>query len=189
MAERHIEGAVRGGKGHYEGRCAAERPLSSLGLRLSFPSEASPIIGDLGACPLWIYGCGFKSDTSRDVFPWSTKYHLNGHELLERSKGYEVICAALDGWEAWGVATCPICKKQVCTERFTHLILIVHHVDKHTAEERLEYAVEIAQMFRPYLLGKEKLDVQEYRYRILDWNLDPEFCARVEEAGVLSAPA
>jgi len=27
MAERHIEGAVRGGKGHYEGRCAAERPL------------------------------------------------------------------------------------------------------------------------------------------------------------------
>jgi hypothetical protein len=29
MAERHIEGAVRGGKGHYEGRCAAERPLRS----------------------------------------------------------------------------------------------------------------------------------------------------------------
>ena len=34
MAERHIEGAVRGGKGHYEGRCAAERPLRGYVVRI-----------------------------------------------------------------------------------------------------------------------------------------------------------
>jgi hypothetical protein len=168
-----------------------DHALSSLGLRLSFPSEASPIIGDLRACPLWIYGCGFKSDIFRDVLPWLTDSHLSGHELLERSKGYEVICAAFGRWEAQGVATCPICKTQVCTirtEGFPFLHSIVRHVDVHTNEERREHAIEIAQMFRPYLMGQEETGVWNDTNRILKWNLDPEFRARVEEAGVLSAP-
>lgn len=157
--------------------------LSSLNLRLSFPSEASPIIGDLRACPLWINGCGFKSDTSRHLLPWSTRSHLRGHELLERSKGYEVICAALDVWEGWGVATCPICKSQ----EYAIPLLIAQHVDKHTTEERREHAIEIAQMFRPYLMGQEKIVDWNGTNRIWKWNLDPEFRARVEEAGVFSA--
>jgi len=161
--------------------------LSSLSLRLSFPSEASPIIGDLRACPLWIYGCGFKSDTSSHLLPWSTRSHLRNHELLERSKGYEVISAAFGRWEAEGVAICPICKKQVCPAGFYPFVHIVRHVDEHTTEERREHAIEIAQMFRPYLVGQETDDWNETD-RILKWNLDPEFRARVEEAGVLSAP-
>jgi hypothetical protein len=167
-----------------------DHALSSLGLGLSFPSEASPIIGDLRACPLWIYGCGFKSDTSREFLPYSTstRSHLREHELLERSKGYEVICAVFGRWEADGVATCPICKKQVCTEDFSILHKIIYHVDNHMTEQRREHAVEIAQMFRPYLLGQEKAYVWNGSDRILKWNLDPEFRARVEEAGVLSAP-
>jgi hypothetical protein len=68
------------------------------------------------------------------------------------------------------------------------LWVIVHHVDEHTTKERRKHAVKIAQMFRPYLLGKEKANVWNGSYRILEWNLDPEFRARVEEAGVLSAP-
>jgi hypothetical protein len=60
-------------------------------------------------------------------------------------------------------------------------------VDEHTTEERREHAIEIAQMFRPYLVGQETDDWNETD-RILKWNLDPEFRARVEEAGVLSAP-
>jgi hypothetical protein len=62
-------------------------------------------------------------------------------------------------------------------------------VDEHTTEERHEHVVEIAQMFRPYLLEQEKADDWNKANRILEWNLDPEFRARVEEAGVLSAPA
>jgi hypothetical protein len=42
-------------------------------------------------------------------------------------------------------------------------------------------------MFRPYLTGQEKVDVWSSSDRILKWNLDPEFHARVAESGVLSA--
>ena len=49
MAERHIEGAVRGGKGHYEGRCAAERPLKTWhqvkDLYMVSPTMNGPING------------------------------------------------------------------------------------------------------------------------------------------------
>jgi hypothetical protein len=66
--------------------------------------------------------------------------------------------------------------------------VIVRHVDEHTTEERREHAVEIAQMFRSYLLEQEKADVWNDSNRIWMWNLDPEFRARVEEARVLPAP-
>jgi hypothetical protein len=76
----------------------------------------------------------------------------------------------------------------VYTEGFTTQWVIVYHVEKHTIEERREHAIEIAQMFRPYLMGQEETDDWNDINRILKWNLDPEFRARVEEAGVLSAP-
>jgi hypothetical protein len=53
-------------------------------------------------------------------------------------------------------------------------------------EERRGHAIEIAQMFRPYLMGQETIYFG--KNKILKWKLDPEFRARVEEAGVLSAP-
>jgi hypothetical protein len=61
-------------------------------------------------------------------------------------------------------------------------------VDGHTTEERREHAIEIAQKFRPYLMGQEQVILWNNTNRILKWNLDPEFRARVEEAGLLSAP-
>jgi hypothetical protein len=76
----------------------------------------------------------------------------------------------------------------VCTEDYNFFNLIALHVDDHTTEERREHAIEIAQMFRPYLMGQEGTAVWDSTSRILEWNLDPEFRARVEEAGVLSAP-
>ena len=39
--------------------------LRSLGLRLSFPTNMSPILGDWHACPLWVHGCRFRIDASR----------------------------------------------------------------------------------------------------------------------------
>jgi hypothetical protein len=81
-----------------------------------------------------------------------------------------------------------MCKKQVCTEEFAFLHIIVLHVDEHTTEKRREHAIEIAQMFRPYLMRQEETVDWNDTNRIFKWNLDSEFHARVEEAGVLSAP-
>jgi hypothetical protein len=54
-------------------------------------------------------------------------------------------------------------------------------------EERIMFAPDIAQLFRPYLTGQEKTSRWYRAEKVLEWNQDPEFRARVEEAGILPA--
>jgi len=110
--------------------------------------------------------------------------HLGQHELLERSKEYEMI-VAFGIWINFGVATCPICRKKVGS-RYNSVGFIIDHLDEHTVDERRKHAVEIAQMFRPYLPGQEKTMTLHWGNKILKWNQDPGFHARVEQSGVLS---
>jgi hypothetical protein len=112
------------------------------------------------------------------------KSHLREHELLERSKGYEMIVAFFGQWSLDGVATCPICRGMV--SKYYQFSLFVSHLMEHTRAERIMHAPEIAQLFRPYLTGQEKGETWDGTNRILEWYLDPEFRARVEEAGGLS---
>jgi hypothetical protein len=155
--------------------------LRSINLRLSFTREDCPIIGDFLACPLWVYGCGFKVGQTQvqHSASWLESHLEEEHELLERSKGYEIIISALGSWYKRGIATCPICRAKSSS------IFISDHVDGHTVEDRREHAVEIAQMFRPFLTGKETAAYFGIS-KIVGWNEDPKFRARVEEAGVLS---
>ena len=49
------------------------------------------------------------------------------------------------------------------------------------------FAPDIAQLFRPYLTGQEETYTWDLTDKVLEWNQDPEFRARVEEAGILPA--
>ena len=160
--------------------------LRSLGWRLSFPTNMSPILGDLRACPLWVHGCRFRADdVSVNDYDRSLGLHLRAHDLLERSKGYEIINAAGDHpLLAWGPATCPICKTLFGDISVSNVIM---HLDRHSIEERIMFAPDIAQLFRPYLTGQEEIFYWYLIDKVLEWNQDPEFRARVEEAGILSA--
>ena len=113
--------------------------------------------------------------------------HLREHELLERSKEYEKIVAFLGVWQGDGVATCPICRKMVCTKNGYDFQFMLH-VDQHTKVERAMHAAEIAQSFKPYLTGQEQTRLFDSASELLQWSLDPEFRTRCEEAGVLSQP-
>jgi hypothetical protein len=117
------------------------------------------------------------------LFSW----HLRqDHELLERSKGYEIIVATGHYYQINGrPTTCPICKTSF-NESFagSHLI---KHLDQHSMEERIMFAPDIAQLFRPYLTGQEKTQYWDKTKKVLEWNQDPDFRARVEEAGILPA--
>jgi hypothetical protein len=111
--------------------------------------------------------------------------HLWEHELSERSKGYEMIVAFLGEWPELGIATCPICGRMVCN-KYHSISFFILHLMEHTRAERIMRAPELAQMIRPYLTGQEKVRSWDRTDIILEWYLDPEFCARVEEAGGLS---
>lgn len=162
--------------------------LRSLGLRLSLPTNMSPILGDLRACPLWVHGCRFSTDDVSLNSYWEFYNHLVKHELLELSKGYEIILAAGHAYRINGIgahATCPICKT-LFNEYYAGNNLI-GHLDKHSMEERIMFAPDIAQLFRPYLTGQEKTYIWDITDYVLKWNQDPDFRARVEKAGILPA--
>jgi len=57
-------------------------------------------------------------------------------------------------------------------------------LDRHSNEDCRENAVEIAQIFRPWLTGQESTRLGNEK--ILERYRDPVFRARVEESGVLS---
>jgi hypothetical protein len=160
--------------------------LRSLGLRLCVPTNMSPIIDDVRACPLWVHGCRFRIDASRYPNMHSFNGHLlEDHDLLERSKGYEIIVATGNNhWLNWGPATCPICKTLFGGVSVSNVIM---HLDRHSIEERIMFAPDIAQLFRPYLTGQEEIYTWNLIDKVLEWNQDPEFRARVEEAGILPA--
>jgi hypothetical protein len=114
------------------------------------------------------------------------KAHLMQHELLQRSKGYEMIVAFLGSWIEWGVVTCPICKKRVTSvgDNWVQNRYFVDHVDEHTDEERIKHVADLAQMLRPYLTGKEAAFFGGILDKALKWYLESEFRAQIE-AGIL----
>jgi hypothetical protein len=160
--------------------------LQSLGLRLSFPTNMSPILGDWHACPLWVHGCRFRNDASQSHSVYLFDWHLQkDHVLLERSKGYEIIVATGNTWISHGLSTCPICKKSIFIGYAGYNL--IKHLGEHSMEERIMFAPDIAQLFRPYLTGQEEIRPWHGINKVLKWNQDPEFRARVEEAGILPA--
>jgi hypothetical protein len=113
--------------------------------------------------------------------------HLEKHDLLELSKGYEIIVATGHAyWVYRGPATCPICKTLFDRDYWPGSQLI-KHLDEHSMEERIMFAPDIAQLFRPYMTGQEKTRPWDGTEKVLEWNQDPEFRACVEEAGILPA--
>jgi hypothetical protein len=116
------------------------------------------------------------------LFDW----HLQkDHVLLERSKGYEIIVATGNTWISHGLSTCPICKKSIFIGYAGYNL--IKHLGEHSMEERIMFAPDIAQLFRPYLTGQEEIRPWHGINKVLKWNQDPEFRARVEEAGILPA--
>lgn len=165
-----------------------DESLRCLGLRLSCPTNMSPIIGDWRACPLWVHGCRFRTEdvSGNRYWYWKLQYHISKHELLELSKGYEIIVAT--GYSYWmhrGPVTCPICK--TLFDDYPVGSNLTKHLDEHSMEERIMFAPDIAQLFRPHLTGQEKINSWEQTDKVLKWNQDPEFRARVEEVGILRA--
>ena len=161
--------------------------LNALGLPGQFWKGKAILLENGNACPLKSLGCEYSQPPSSSS-KWKMQSHLEQHELLERSKGYEMI-VAFGLWNyGTGVATCPVCKAKIGIYLGqSSMYNIISHVSRHSSKERNEHAVHLAQMFRPYLTGHEWLGGWE-RETILKWMMDPEFRARVEESGVLSAP-
>lgn len=111
--------------------------------------------------------------------------HLRGHELIERSKGYEAIVSIVGYWSAWcTIITCPVCKKRVADThigfKFANHENFLSHMDSHSKEERNLHAKEVSEMLRPYLSGKERwpCSVRKIGERLF---------GELEEAGVLPA--
>jgi hypothetical protein len=105
-------------------------------------------------CPLAFLGCDFRS--SRRIF----KCHLEHHELVQRSEGYETILGVCGSWVLFGPCTCPICHKKVAWESSPKVLIptngaFLEHLEHHSKEERAAHAVDLFKMLRPYLLGKE----------------------------------
>jgi hypothetical protein len=105
-------------------------------------------------CPLAFLGCDFRS--SRRKFGC----HLEYHELVQRSEGYETILGVRGSWVLFGPCTCPICHKEVTWESSPKVLrptngAFLEHLEHHSKEERAAHAVDLFKMLRPYLLGKE----------------------------------
>jgi hypothetical protein len=162
-----------------------ENILNCLNLGGQFRNGEPILLDNINACPLRFLGCSHSHPPSSNARNKMEK-HLRTHDLLERSKGYKKIVAFFGSWMFYGangVATCPICRKLVCTEK-VHYGYFIDHVDQHTKEERAMHAAEIAQLLRPYLTGQESMHSLHSTERILRWTMNPEFRARCEEAGV-----
>lgn len=158
--------------------------LNALNLGGQFRKGEPILFENINACPLRFLGCGYSHPPNSSA-RWQMEKHLWEHELSERSKGYEMIVAFLGEWPELGIATCPICGRMVCN-KYHSISFFILHLMEHTRAERIMRAPELAQMIRPYLTGQEKVRSWDRTDIILEWYLDPEFCARVEEAGGLS---
>lgn len=105
-------------------------------------------------CPLAHLGCKFEDGgfgTRRHV---NLDEHLEDHDLLERSKGYEAIVMLCRWWKSSGAASCPICRQQIC-DRTQEIDLFLGHLATHSSAERMEHAPILSQMLRPYLSKKQ----------------------------------
>jgi hypothetical protein len=162
-----------------------ENSLRILNLGGRYREGGNILLDNINACPLRSQGCEYSYSPSPACDLRKMSRHPQQHELLQRSNGYETILAFLGNWQSHGVATCPICRRLVCN-RYHGIHIIIRHVDKHTREERIKHAADLAQMFRPYLTGQEKPTSWNEAGTVLKWNLDPEFRARVEEPGILA---
>jgi len=173
-------------------RESKQRHLQDSLNALSLPGEfrqGNPILLDNGnACPLKSLGCEYSHLPSSSAL-WKMRHHLRQHELIDRSKGYEMIIAFGMWDDGVGVATCPVCKSKIgIRDSYPYISYAIFHVeDMHSSKERNEHAVHLAQMFRPYLTGQLRTSWSRADEKISKWTIDPEFRARVEESGVLSA--
>lgn len=158
--------------------------LNTLNLGLRYREGKNIVLDNINACPLRSQGCEYSHAPSPGAHR-QMMVHLKQHELLQRSKGYEMIVAYLGTWQEYGVATCPICREPKSSLELG-IWYIIRHVDKHTKEERIKHAADLAQIFRPYLTGQEPMVTWKSTDTIFKWNLDPEFRARVEESGILA---
>jgi hypothetical protein len=102
-------------------------------------------------CPLAFLGCDFRSSRRRFGL------HLESHELVQRSEGYETILGVCGSWVLLGPCTCPVCHKKVTWESLPKELRPTNgaFLEHHWKEERAAHAVDLFKMLRPYLLAKE----------------------------------
>jgi hypothetical protein len=126
--------------------------LAALNLRRTWLRDGSVLLEENDKCPLAFLGCDFR-DSTRGFYP-----HIRGHELVQRSEGYETICALCRFWSVFGLCTCPICHERLTATGSGSCIYngeLLSHLVHHTKEERAFHATVLSKMLRPYLIGKE----------------------------------
>ncbi|KAL2063752.1 hypothetical protein VTL71DRAFT_5557 [Oculimacula yallundae] len=139
--------------------CVSEQAkisLAWLALRAMPLSDGSKRYENQDCCPLAFLGCKF---TSADNYKLTN--HLEYHELIDRSKGFEALESI--NKEQWlrgnrysnGLATCPVCRTQVCGPEGT-IAQFANHLELHTREERGLHGTELAEIFRPFLTNMIK---------------------------------
>ncbi|KAH6702919.1 hypothetical protein BKA61DRAFT_582047 [Leptodontidium sp. MPI-SDFR-AT-0119] len=158
---------------HSQERCCAESEAIVLGF---FQWRQTPLRDGLflfeskDNCPLAFLGCEFKVGDKR------IREHLESHELIDRSKGFEAIRAVVDDYcFPWGTATCPICREQVC-DPDDYISRFANHLGDHSKEERAVHPFELAEIFRPFISQQRPWDRPNFGIMIE---------AELQEAGVI----
>ncbi|KAG4442903.1 hypothetical protein IFR05_001607 [Cadophora sp. M221] len=164
---------------HKHGQRCAESEAIALGF---FQWRQTPLRDGLflfesqDNCPLAFLGCKLTGSKS------STINHLGSHELVDRSRGFEAIAVVVASfWVCRGIATCPICREQVCAPA-DYIDQLVTHIKHHSKEERGVHAFELAEMFRPFL--SQQLRWDHWASPVADFGKMIE--AELQEAGVIS---
>jgi hypothetical protein len=158
--------------------------LAAVGLRLTQLRDGAQRIEDINNCPLAFLGCSYHSKP-RGPPPLRFDFddHLDEHELIDCSKGYEAIISVVGYWYYGGTITCPVCKKPVADKYLAYGLAhhkhFLGHMDGHSKEERNLHAKEVSEMLRLY------------RSRPFWPHLDQKILERIlgelEEVGVLPA--
>ncbi|KAH7336588.1 hypothetical protein BKA65DRAFT_37112 [Rhexocercosporidium sp. MPI-PUGE-AT-0058] len=144
-------------------------------------SDGSLLFESEDNCPLAFLGCELK-DNDNSVL----RRHLKSHELIDRAKGFEAIAAVNRsghfklGYE-YGFATCPLCQKQVCGQG-SYIWSFASHLADHSKEERVVHAMELAELFRPYISKKRAWD---YGWVAPGADFGRMIEAELQEAGVV----
>jgi len=150
--------------------------LKTLHLRQTPLSNGTMRLDAYDACPLAFLGCTF-SGSQDDI--WD---HLEVHELVERSQGYEAIVAYHGSWKKWGKAFCSLCQKHIQLTRDeygAHIIDFMLHLHHHSKEDRKFHAKELFQVLRPFLKKGEAMCGKEAEFDIIRQD--------IEQAGMMEA--
>ncbi|KAE9368845.1 hypothetical protein N431DRAFT_428602, partial [Stipitochalara longipes BDJ] len=164
---------------HFGSQKDVNAVLEAAGLRLTILPGGIKTLDDSVDCPLRFLGCTFRESKTGSINDTPHgEGHLNTHNLSDLSKAYEVIVATCGKWPLrCSPRSCPMCKDRPYVDTTVEMADFTQHVmEHHSKKERSTYALELADMFRPFLEEKEKSWAYS-KSNVLD-----DFCAELEAA-------